>query len=55
MKKKDEIDYCKRSGNVVIRIPESGWYREQKLRADKILQCVIVSNTTNASTKSCWV
>ena len=49
------MDYSKRNGNVVIRIPESGWYREQKLRADKILKCVIVSNTTNASTKNCWV
>lgn len=53
--KKDQMDYSKRNGNVVIRIPESGWYREQKLRADKILKCVIVSNTTHASTKNCWV
>lgn len=35
---KDEMDYPKRSGDVVIRIPETGWNREQKLRAvDKIL------------------
>lgn len=49
------MDYPKRSGNVVIRISEAGWYREQKLRADKILKCVIASNTTNTSTKNYWV
>ena len=48
------MEYPKRSGDVVIRIPETGWYREQKLRADKILKCVVTSNTTNTS-KNCWV